>query len=182
MGVVIVRKSLQLANGKGWMPPHELPKTLRNEFDLEANILGVCRATPLFTQIWKFQIPYQKDFGWLVGALKNRSNTLSPYNLVSNQSNKQYLIYLEERDIAWENCRKIQISYPKDFCWLVGALKNRFNTLSLYNLVSNQSDKKYLIYLEKRDIARHSAGKLNTFCLKNPNFLSEGLLLTCGCS
>ena len=56
----------------------------------------------------------------------------------------------------------------------MGALKNQFNTLSPYNLVSNQSDQYYLIYLQKNDIAQE--------IVENPNFLSEGLLLTCGCS
>ena len=108
----------------GCLHPKNLPKTLRNGFDLEAKFLGIVRvhwATPLFTKIRKIIIPYPKDFCWLVGALKNWFNTLSSYNLVSNQSEKFYLIYLQKRDITRKNCRKIQNSCPKDFCWLVGA-------------------------------------------------------------
>ena len=73
----------------------------------------------------------------------------------------------------------------------MGALKNWFNTLSSYNLVSNQLDKCYLIYLQKCDKAWKKCRKMSLLltcgCSKEPvvensNFLSEGLLLTCGYS
>ena len=99
--------------------------TLMNRFDLEATFFGVVRVrrvTPLramtnsnFTLIWKIEIPYQKDFGWLVGALKTRFNTLSLYKLVSNQSYKWNSIYLQKRDKARENCRKFKFLIQRTF-------------------------------------------------------------------
>ena len=95
-----------------------LPRTLRNGFDLEAKLLGVDRvvrvrrATPPFYPNMNNLNSLSKGL-WLsciVAALKNRFNTLSSYKLVLNQSDKRYSIYLEKRDRARENCRKIQIS------------------------------------------------------------------------
>ena len=69
------------------------------------------------------------------------------------------MIYLQKHDIARENCRKIQISFPKSKFLVsegrVGALENRFNILSSYKLVSNQSHERYSFYLQ------HSAEKLS---------------------
>ena len=76
---------------------------------------------------------------------------------------------------------KMKISYPKDFCWLVGALKNRFNTRvhinwfrinrtnGIWLICKNATFVSYIfgwVWLHALKVAFLAPAAINAWCLK----------------